>query len=85
MPAVGRCAVLGELVVEVDVHGARDVAFEVLGAPVRTIEPPPHIEDADGLTAGDEIGECVGGDEDVGQGFSWCGGVGAARAGRRVR
>ena len=46
--------------VEIDVHGARNVAGEVVGASIGAVESPPHIEDTDGR---EHLVEVAGGDQ----------------------
>ena len=64
MPALGGLALPGELVIEVDVHSARQVALQVLRAALGPVQAPAHVEHADGVTGGQESGEFRRGDQE---------------------
>ena len=62
MPALRRGrAVVGQLVIEVDVDGPREVTLEVRRAAVGPIEAPAHVEDAQ---LAPSLGEFLGRDQD---------------------
>jgi hypothetical protein len=70
MPPLAGRGVVGELGIEVDVDGARDVPGAERGAPVGLGQGPAHVEH-DGARGGATVvflveaaGELVGGDED---------------------
>ena len=67
MAPLPRGAVPGELGVEIDIHGARDVTRQIVGSTVGPIEPPAHIEHAKAaaLTGCLLGGQVLRGDQDV--------------------
>ena len=63
MPPLGRLALAGQFVVEIDVDRPRQVAVEVLRATLRAVQAPAHVEHADGSAGGEQTGEFGRGDQ----------------------
>lgn len=48
MPPLGRFATTGQLMLKIDIHGARQMRPQILRTPLRAVEPPAHVEQPHG-------------------------------------
>lgn len=69
MPPLTWIVAPGELAVEVDVHRAREVPFEVGRTPLWYIEPPPHVEQPNGAVLAQQVRKLERGDQRGGHVF----------------